>query len=79
MRTKALKRTRQAELKTLETERAKNAQLTAENAALSVRIEERDGQIVELKAGLKEAANDNKNLQAELVEIAKKTVSQSPR
>ncbi len=55
-----------------------SAQLTTENAALTVRVEERDGQISELKNALKEAANDNKNLQAELVEIAKKAASQSP-
>ncbi len=62
-------------------EKARNqgAQLTTENAALTVRLEERDGQIGELKTALKEAANDNKNLQAELVEIAKKTVNQSPK
>ncbi len=60
----------------LEKERAKQAQTVAENAALSVRIEERDGQIKELKATLKEAGNDNKKLQAELVDIAKKSASQ---
>ncbi len=58
---------------------SQSAQLTTENAALTVRVEERDGQIGELKTALKEAANDNKNLQAELVEIAKKTVNQSPK
>ncbi len=68
----------QAQLKTLETQRAENAQLTAENAALSVRIEERDGQINELKGSLKEAANDNKKLQTELVEIAKGSMTQRP-
>ncbi len=57
--------------KTLETERAKNAQLVAENSALSVRIEERNTQIIELKTTLKDAVDDSKNLQAELLEIAK--------
>lgn len=66
----------EAEQKHWEKERAKHAQVVAENAALAVRIEERDGQIKELKTTLKEAGNDNKNLQAELVEIAKKAASQ---
>ena len=57
----------------LESERAQHAKATAENAALAARIEDRDAQIQGLKAELKEARDDNKALQKELVEIARKT------
>lgn len=57
----------------LESERAQHAKATAENAALAARIEDRDTQIQGLKAELKEARDDNKALQKELVEIARKT------
>ncbi len=69
----------QTEQRNVDKERAKNAKTAAENAALVVRIEERDGQLTELKTTLKEANNNNKSLQAELVEIAKNTVTQPPR
>lgn len=57
----------------LESERAQYAKAIAENAALAARIEDRDTQIQSLKAELKEARDDNKALQKELVEIARKT------
>lgn len=55
----------------LEAERAKHAKVTAENAALAARIEDRDDQIKGLKVELSESRQDTKNLQAELVAIAK--------
>ncbi len=69
----------QAARKTVETERAENARIAAESSSLSVRIEERDAQMKELKATLKEATTGNKELQAELVQIAKSTASKSKR
>lgn len=53
--------------------KAQNATLNSENAALVARIEDRDNQIGSLKSEVKEARNDTKNLQAELIEIAKKS------
>lgn len=50
-----------------------NAQLKADTAALQARIEDRDTQIEGLKADLKEARDDNRKLQGELIEIARKT------
>ena len=49
-----------------------NAQLKADTAALQARIEDRDTQIEGLKADLKEARDDNRKLQGELIEIARK-------
>ncbi len=49
-----------------------NAQLKADNAALQARIEDRDTQIEGLKADLKEVRDDNRKLQGELIEIARK-------
>lgn len=53
--------------------KAQNATLNSEKAALVARIEDRDNQIGSLKSEVKEARNDTKNLQAELIEIAKKS------
>lgn len=50
-----------------------NAQLKADTAALQARIEDRDTQIEGLKDDLKEARDDNRKLQGELIEIARKT------
>lgn len=50
-----------------------NAQLKADTAALQARIEDRDTQIEGLKVDLKEARDDNRKLQGELIEIARKT------
>jgi chromosome segregation ATPase len=57
----------------LEKERSQNITLVTENAALATRLDDRDDQIKGLKADLKEARNDNKALQKDLVEIARKT------
>jgi len=57
----------------LASERALHTKATTENAALAARMEDRDSQIQGLKAELKEARDDNKALQKELVEIAHKT------
>jgi chromosome segregation ATPase len=56
----------------LDEECARRARLASDNAALTTRMEDRDEQIKSLKAELKEARNDNKALQGELVEIARK-------
>lgn len=56
----------------LEQERDKIAKLTTENATLGARVADRDEQILGLKADLKDSRNDNKALQAELVEIARR-------
>lgn len=55
----------------LESERALHAKATAESAALTVRIVDREEQIKGLKVELAESRQDTKNLQAELVAIAK--------
>ena len=48
-----------------------NTQSQTEIAALSVRVEERNAQIKELKEELTEARSNNKSLQSQLVKIAK--------
>lgn len=55
----------------LEAERTKSAKVISENAALTSRIEDRDAQIKSLKDELAESRKDTKNLQAELIAIAK--------
>lgn len=55
----------------LESERALHAKATAESAALTARIVDREEQIKGLKVELAESRQDTKNLQAELVAIAK--------
>lgn len=55
----------------LEEKRVSSGLIISENAALSAKMDDRDIQIKDLKADLKEARNDNKNLQKELVAIAK--------
>ena len=52
-------------------ERAQNAKLASENAALVTRVDDRDEQLKGLKAELKDARGDTKALQAELVKIAR--------
>lgn len=52
-------------------EKDKRASLDSEIASLSARGEDKDRQIGELKAELKEARADNKQLQGELVKIAR--------
>jgi|TARA_R110000772_G_scaffold240536_1_gene352789 chromosome segregation ATPase len=56
---------------TVDKERAQNAKLASDNAALVTRVDERDEQLKGLKAELKDARSDTKALQAELVEIAR--------
>ena len=55
----------------LEKEKDDNAKLTANNAALQARIEDRDAQIKELKSELSESRSQNKHLQEELIVLAK--------
>ncbi|WP_027951096.1 DNA-binding protein [Haliea salexigens] len=55
----------------LDKERAKNAKLASDIAALVTRVDDRDEQLKGLKAELKESRSDTKALQAELVEIAR--------
>lgn len=57
----------------LEQEKARSAQLSVENAGLMARVGDREEQVKSLKDELKEARDDHKALQSELVEIAKKT------
>jgi len=57
----------------LEAERAQGAKASAENAALTARIEDRDSQLKELKELLAETRKDSKALQAELIELARNT------
>ncbi len=52
-------------------ERAGAAQLKADNLALQTRVKDRDTQIADLKTEAKEAREDVRKLQAELVEIAR--------
>ena len=56
----------------LDKEKSDNAQQNSINAALQVRIDERENQIKDLKDNIKEAREDNKKLQGELIEIAKR-------
>jgi chromosome segregation ATPase len=56
----------------LEQARAQGVKLTTESAALEARLVDRDEQIQGLKTELKEARNDNKALQGELIDIARK-------
>jgi chromosome segregation ATPase len=53
-------------------ERAQSAKLASDNAALAARVDDRDEQIKELKTELKEARDNNRALQGELIEIARK-------
>lgn len=55
--------------------RSLNLSLSTENAALNARVDDRDIQIQNLQEEVKDARKDNKDLQAELIEIAKKTKS----
>jgi chromosome segregation ATPase len=55
----------------VEQERAQNAKLTSDNAALVTRVDDRDEQLKGLKTELKDARGDTKALQAELVKIAR--------
>jgi septal ring factor EnvC (AmiA/AmiB activator) len=55
----------------VEQERAQNAKLASDNAALATRVDDRDEQLKGLKTELKEARGDTKALQAELVKIAR--------
>lgn len=57
----------------LDKERTHSAKLGSDNAALAIRVSERDEQLKGLKAELKESRNDIKALQADLVEIARKS------
>ncbi|MDO8863249.1 DNA-binding protein [Haliea sp. E1-2-M8] len=57
----------------LDKERTHSAKLGSENAALTIRVSERDEQLKGLKAELKESKNDIKALQADLVQIARKS------
>ncbi len=56
----------------LDKERTQSAKLASDNSALTARVDDRDEQIKGLKDELKEARSDNKTLQGELVEIARK-------
>jgi len=56
----------------LEKLRNLNLKLSSDNAAWEARINDRNEQVKGLKDDLKEARNDNKRLQEQLVEIAKK-------
>lgn len=56
----------------LEQARGQGVKLTTESAALEARLVDSDEQIKGLKTELKEARNDNKVLQAELIDIARK-------
>lgn len=55
----------------LDKERTHSARLGSENAALAIRVGERDEQLKGLKAELKESQHDIKAPQADLVEIAR--------
>lgn len=57
----------------LERGRVQSSKLVSENAALVTRVNDRDEQIKELKTELKEAREDNKALQGELLEIARES------
>lgn len=57
----------------LEKEREQRVRLDRDNAALAARADDRGEQITSLRAELKEARDDNKALQDELVKIAGKT------
>ncbi len=56
----------------LDQERVQSAKLASDNSAMMARLDDRDEEIKRLKDELKEARNDNKALQGELVEIARK-------
>jgi hypothetical protein len=56
----------------LEKSRSKGEKLTSDNAALTVRLEDRDEQIKGLNNDLKENRDDARALQAELLKIASK-------
>lgn len=56
----------------LSQERSQNTKLTTENAAFVARLDDRDEQITNLIIELKGARDDNKELQGELIEIARK-------
>lgn len=56
----------------LNQEHVHTAKLNAEKEALQARINDRDAQIEDLKVDLKEARDDSRKLQGELVEIARK-------
>ncbi len=58
--------------KDLDKERGQCTKLTTEKAALVARVDDRDDQVKDLKADLKEARDNNKSLQEELVKIARK-------
>lgn len=50
-----------------------NSQLKAEKIALNVQITDKDTQIKDIKEDLKKARKDNRRLQNELIDIARKT------
>ena len=58
----------------MEDERLNNGKLSIENSAISIRLDDRNSQILNLKKDLEESRVDNKKLQAELIEIARKTI-----
>ena len=54
-----------------EKERGRGVRLEASNAGLMARVDDRSTQVEILKDELKEARGENKNLQAELIDIAR--------
>lgn len=55
----------------LEKERSRGFKLETSNAGLFARVDDRSAQVENLKGELKEARGENKNLQAELINIAR--------